>query len=204
MFLTYSLGYAQELNKKMQIHICKQLDTLLVMDQKYRSMIMYGELNKHKIDSIEKLPKDTFWEHVKQAREGEIGISKKAKDSLLVLQNSLDTLVMNKLEAIILKYGYPSYNRTRFLNTNIFVLHLIGELNFKRFYPLFNIELAKGNMPPEDYAMWYDRNQLGLNKKQLYGEYNSACPCVEDLDVTNIARLKIGLRPLRKNTCYEK
>ena len=61
-----------------------------------------------------------------------------------------------------------------------------------------------GRMPPLDYAKWYDRYLLQTcGKKRLYGEYAqiNKFPCVEDINLTNEARKKIGLKPIKKSVC---
>lgn len=80
-------------------------------------------------------------------------------------------------------------------------LHLISTTNYEKLFSLYQFELLKGNMPPNEFAAAYDRHQFLLGKHQLYGEYDSFHPCFDNIDMTNIERQKIGLQPLRTNNC---
>jgi hypothetical protein len=84
---------------------------------------------------------------------------------------------------------------------SILTIHLIENSIFDKLFPFYQRELLIGNMPPEDYAAVYDRHQLSNGKHQLYGEYDSIFPCVDNIEVTNLERKKIGLSPLRINNC---
>ena len=76
----------------------------------------------------------------------------------------------------------------------------MSEKDFELLNPIFLNEIKKENMPGEIYARWFDRILYVKGERQLYGEYLSNRPCVENLKKTNIARKKIGLKRLRKKT----
>ena len=199
--LIFSNVHGQKLSKKTKRYLKLEMDSISVTDQKYRWELMFKELNKAKLDSLKKLPKTNFWEHVTKAMKNEIVFSKSVNDSLWKLQNHLDSINANKFYLILQKYGYPSYNRIQSYTASSLSLHLMGEYNFNRFLEVFKKEVEKKNMPANEYAKWYDRNQLVQKKKQLYGEYNSLFPCVENINITNLERAKIGLHILRENKC---
>ena len=54
-------------------------------------------------------------------------------------------------------------------------------------------------MPGKIYAAWYDRILYTKGNAQLYGEYITKYPSVENLEKTNSERKKISLKKLRKN-----
>ncbi len=199
--LSVEIIYGQKLDKISRRAVKQELDSISVSDQKYRWELMLGELNVRKLDSLKKIPKSAFWNRVQKVGRHEIGFSKFTSDSLWILQKHLDSINVERFTALIIKYGYPSYKRTGSYTSATISLHLMGENNFIKFLPIFKSELEKGNMPAGEYAQWYDRNQLIQNKKQLYGEYDVINPCVENLELTNIERKKIGLNQLNNNNC---
>jgi hypothetical protein len=170
-------------------------------DQKYRWQIMFGELDEKKIDSLKKLKLDAKLEHIHRALSYQIGFSKQVRDSLFDLQNIIDYQNKEQFIAIIKQFGYPSKKRVKSQSSSYLILHFTQPEDFDYFFPIFTSELLKGNMPPKEFASWYDRCQLFMHKKKLYGEYDNRYPCVEDLNKTNQARKNIGLKPIRKNKC---
>ena len=197
----FTIVYGQKLDKSTRILLKSKMDSISVDDQKYRLQLMLGELDKHKLDSLNKLPFNSFWDRVNKVGRKEVGFSRQISDSLWNIQNRLDSLNAIKFIEIINKYGYPSYKRTKSYTSSTISLHLIGKLYFDRLLPLFTSEQQKGNMPSDEFARWFDRNNLVSGKKQLFGEYNSKYPCVDNIIETNSERKKIGLKPLKKNNC---
>ena len=201
LFSFFTIVYGQKLDKSTRILLKSKMDSISVDDQKYRLQLMLGELDKHKLDSLNKLPFNSFWDRVNKVGRKEVGFSRQISDSLWNIQNRLDSLNAIKFIEIINKYGYPSYKRTKSYTSSTISLHLIGKLYFDRLLPLFTSEQQKGNMPSDEFARWFDRNNLVSGKKQLFGEYNSKYPCVDNIIETNSERKKIGLKPLKKNNC---
>jgi hypothetical protein len=179
------------------------MDSLVIIDQKFRGMIQYGTFDQKKIDSLQKLKGPEWASYVKKVNEGEIGFGNQIRDSLTHLQNKLDSIVRKSFIETIKIYGYPSFKRTKSYDTFVITLHLMGDNDMELFKPLFLAEVKRGNMPAEEYAAWFDRNNLIHGKMQLYGEYNKEFPCLEDLATSNQERRAIGLKPLRKNKCHE-
>ena len=70
--------------------------------------------------------------------------------------------------------------------------------------PVLRAEVLAGRMPPEPYAMIFDRKRQHEGEPQLYGTalaFDPATrtvlpPAVVDIDETNAARAEIGLEPL--------
>lgn len=201
IFLAPFLIYGQKLTKFQRDSLKSALGQMEKDDQKYRWQLMLGELDSLKLDSLKKLPRDIMWERIDNAMSYKIGFGKSVSDSLSKLQNILDSLNYLKFVKIINKYGYPSYKRTGSSAGGLLTIHTVGRKEFEDLLPTFQRELYNGNMPAIEFAAWYDRCQLFMNKKQLYGEYDRQYPCMDDLEMTNIERKKIGLKTLKKNKC---
>ena len=160
-----------------------------------------GTINTAKVDSIKKLPFSQFGKIQAEVMKQNGVLSKKTIDSLWAMQKSFDSINTESIICIIEKYGYPSSIRIGSMAMSTITLHLIDKVNFEKLYPFYQSELLKGNMPPHEFAAAYDRHQLLLGKHQLYGEYDTFNPCVDNIEVTNVERQKIGLQSLSNNNC---
>jgi hypothetical protein len=195
------LSFGQKPTKHQLDSIKLVLDKMDEDDQKYRWQLMLGELDPNKIDSLKNLPSDRMLDRINNAMRYKIGFGKVIADSLLTLQNEIDSINRLRFIEIVLKFGYPSFKRTGSSASGIITIHLVSESDFNNFLTLFKSELLKGNMPATEFAAWYDRCQIFMNRKQFYGEYDQEYPCVADLNVTNNERKKIGLKRLKNNNC---
>ena len=191
----------QKLTKFQRDSVKLVLDKMGEEDQKYRGQLMLGELDSHKLDSLKNLPNDKLRDRINNAMSHKIGFGKVVADSIWRLQNEIDSINRLKFIEIVLKYGYPSFQRTRSSASGYITIHLVGEEDFCNLLTIFKSELLKGNMPATVYAAWYDRCQIFMNSKQFFGEYDQNYPCVADLIVTNNERKKIGLKRLKNNNC---
>lgn len=191
----------------------QKMDSIFERDQRYRKLTASELLeNERYMDSLEEaLPPAEFAKTVMKLANN---VSEKSADSLMKLQKPLDKLNQGKFLQIMKEYGYPNANlfyqdsdstgKIQYVaQLTGYILHLLGDENFNNLKPLFFKEVKNGKMPANHYAVWYDRNLYVMGKKQFYGEYNSAFPCVEDLTVTNNARKEIGLEPLKNNNCMD-
>ena len=197
LFLANIQSFAQKLSKNEKDSLKIVLDEMGEQDKKHRWELTYGTNVQSEIDSINKLPiedrRKIFREHHKN--------NKQQIDSLWKIQEKIDLENRDKLLEIIKIHGFPSPKRTKSNTTNYILLHFLSEEDFELLNPIFLDEIKKGNMPGEIYASWFDRILYVKGELQLYGEYLSNRPCVENLEKTNIARKKIGLKRLRKNKC---
>lgn len=200
IFLT-TLSFGQKLTKSQKDSIKLVMIKIGEDDQKYRWQMMLGELDPQKLDSLKKLPLDLRIERINRAMQGQVGFNNATRDSISKLQKRLDSENELKFIEIVMKYGYPSFKRVGSTTASYLILHLTGEIEFEKYLAIFRQQLVIGNMPPTDYASWYDRCQVIMQKKQLYGEYNRQFPCVENIDSTNIERKKIGLKKIKTNKC---
>ncbi len=120
-------------------------------------------------------------------------------DSLWVLQSKNDSVNKYLLLSIIKDYGYPSGERTGSDLTKVLTLHYTLEGDYTLLRTIFNKELKKGNMPPDEYARWVDRCMINMKKPNVYGVYGKKSFCGEELEQVNRKRKEIGLTPLEKD-----
>lgn len=203
LLVIVSKSFGQKLPKNTRDSIKVELAQILEDDQRYRWQLMLGELDSTKLDSLKSLPDEIRWQRINRAISYKVGFGKVVADSLWQLQNNLDSLNKEKFIEIVKLHGYPSYKRTKAVGAGTILIHMVDSADFYKLLPLLSLELKKGNMPAYEYASWYDRCQLNLKRKQLYGAYDSQYPCVENLEDTNNERKKIGLKRLKVNNCRE-
>ena len=119
-------------------------------------------------------------------------------DSLWKLQNNLDSINKNEFISIIHKYGYPSAKRINSGDYSlVIILHFTNPEDFNQFSPIFYSELKKGNMPPIEYAYWYDRCQKNKGLPIYFGQYTNEKFYGEQQNIYNIHRKEMGLEPLK-------
>lgn len=190
-------SFAQKLSRHEKDSLKIVLDIMGDQDQKCRWELMYGTNIQSEIDSINRLSIEDKKRIVREHQKN----NKQQIDSLWKIQEKIDLENRDKLIEIIKIHGFPSPKRTKSNTTKYILLHFLSEEDFELLNPIFLDEIKKGNMPGEIYASWFDRILHVKGELQLYGEYLSNRPCVENLEKTNIARKKIGLKRLRKNKC---
>jgi hypothetical protein len=190
-------SFAQKLSRNEKDSLKIVLDIMGEQDQKHRWEIMYGTNIQSEIDSINSLSIEDKKRIVREHNKN----NKQQIDSLWKIQEKIDLENRDKLIEIIKIHGFPSPKRTKSNTTDYILLHFLSEEDFELLNPIFLDEIKKGNMPGEIYASWFDRILYVKGELQLYGEYLSNRPCVENLEKTNMARKKIGLKRLRKNKC---
>ena len=189
--------FAQKLSRNEKDSLKIVLDEMGEQDQKQRWELMYGTNIQAEIDSINRLSIEDKKRIVREHNKN----NKQQIDSLWQIQEKIDLENRDKLIEIINTYGFPSPKRTKSNEISTMLLHFLSEKDFELLNPIFLNEIKKGNMPGRIYASWFDRILYVKGELQLYGEYLSNRPCVENLEKTNIARKRIGLKRLRKNNC---
>jgi hypothetical protein len=197
LFLANIQSFAQKLSKNEKDSLKTVLDEMGEQDKKHRWELTYGTNVQSEIDSINKLPIEDRRKIIREHHKN----NKQQIDSLRKIQKKIDLENRDKLIEIINTYGFPSPKRTKSHGISTMLLHFLSEKDFELLNPIFLNEIKKGNMPGEIYASGFDRILYVKGELQLYGEYLSNRPCLENLEKTNIARKKIGLRRLRKNNC---
>ena len=196
--------FSQETPPKLSKHekdsLHNEIETMLANDQKYRWMIMYGELDGQKLEAFKKMDEAAKWQRMTDVQKDKIGISKTQKDSLWQLQSQIDSVNFLKLSGIITKYGFPHKYVEEYKATSI-LLHADPQLMTDNFFRMLIAEVKFGNLSPIGYAGVYDRVQLDRKLPELYyvsNYYDSTTGTSKpkpplDLDKTNKAREEIGL-----------
>lgn len=117
-------------------------------------------------------------------------------DSIMHLQNELDTLNYLRFKAMVQTYGYPSVKRVGGGNPIILMLHFTYKSHFDDCLMLFQKELQNGNLSNVDYAIWYDRCQINQQLPTYFGEYGKKNWTSDQKKIINVHRAEINLPPL--------
>lgn len=125
--------------------------------------------------------------------------SKFDNDSIWRLQSIRDSINKQKFIELTTKYGYPTFDRVGFARSLVLILHYTLENDFLELKDLFKTELDKGNMPPKEYAWWFDRCQRNMGLPIYFGQYTNDKFCGEQLNIYNEHRKEIGLEGLQPN-----
>ena len=125
--------------------------------------------------------------------------SKFDNDSIWRLQTINDSINKQKFIELTTKYGYPTFDRVGFARSLVLILHFTLENDFLELKDLFKSELDKGNMPPKEYAWWFDRCQRNMGLPIYFGQYTNDKFCAEQLNIYNDRRNEIKLEALEPN-----
>ncbi|MFI5195454.1 MAG: hypothetical protein ACHQD8_00055 [Chitinophagales bacterium] len=205
MFQAY--GQNQEhipLTKHLKDSLRKEVETMLVNDQKYRWMLMFGELDEKKLAEMRKLPEGDQWKRMKQVQDNKVGISEHQKDSLWQLQGAIDSVNFIKMSGIVRRYGFPKKYVEVYKASAIF-LHSPVQFLTDDFFKVLMQEVKNNNMPGLEYATIYDKAQLNNKLPELYYVCEHYDPTTKtshirqpkDLEATNRAREEIGLKKIK-------
>jgi hypothetical protein len=193
--------------------IVKKLENMYNDYQEYRLQILYGTTDKNEIIKYSE-SKDVNRRIHDVIANGK-GLDKKIIDSFNNLIKTIDSINFIKIITIYEKYGYlneeiigekkiiTNLGRQLYAKDifHIFILEYTSKNEFLILYSILKRELEKKNIERIEFAEWYDKSMLMQNKKQLYGIFIANFPCVENLEITNQEREKIGLKKLTKNNC---
>lgn len=119
-------------------------------------------------------------------------------DSIWKLQSISDSINKSSFIQLTEKYGFPSLERIGNQSAVLLLLHFTLKPDFEELLPLFEKELKKGNMPPFEFAVWFDRCQVNMELPNKYGVYGKKEFCQPELDHINASRIEIGLGKLRE------
>lgn len=193
-----------QLTDSIKRALITELNEMKANDQKNRSYISLGTFNENLIDSVNKLSiKDLI--SFKQSYRSEI--SKAQEDSLWSIQNKIDLNNTNRLYDIIKQYGWV--NKTMLdsvVDPMIFLFHTPME-TIDKMQALLLEEVNAKRLEPIKYATYVDNmRKKAYGKNQLYGtgdEFDPKTnkivpPFIEDVENTNLERIKIGLAKLKK------
>jgi hypothetical protein len=201
--IVIGLTYGQDLKSADKELLKTEIQRMLKDDQKYRLLISYGTLSQRTVDSIGNLTND---EQMKFAMSNKKKLNKNISDSLWTMQNKIDMDNIIALENIVLKYGWPSDKR---LGDKVSVEGLLFHtptIKIASMESLLLKEVKEKRMDPKQYGMFVDNMRLKHGKRQLYGtniEFSRELmkeipPIVDNIEITNKARIEIGLEILKE------
>jgi hypothetical protein len=138
----------------------KELDSLFVVDQQYRKIIMAKDLGG-KGDSLSRamnVPREQLFNHLNQ----EMG--------------RVDAINLQRIEQIIGQYGYPGKTLVG-EPTNVAAFYIIQHSpKIKQYFPLIEAAARKGELPFHEYAKMQDRLLMQEGKEQIYGTQGRGYP----------------------------
>lgn len=139
---------------KINPHLKKQLDSVMLLDQKYRGTLMLL-MNPQKADSV--------------AKRLNFAGARQATSHYAVLQEKLDSLNVIFIEDVFKKYGYPGKTLvdTPANETAWYVIQHSRKID--QYMPLMKAAAEKGELPFKLYAMMLDRQLMNQGKEQVYG-----------------------------------
>ena len=140
---------AQNFNASLK----KELDSIYVLDQKYRELISIAQQAK-KADSLSKIyhiPKENLSDH------------------FWTLQSGIDESNMKRIETIVRQYGYPGTSLVGSpANEAVFYVIQHSE-KIDQYLPLVEKAAQEKQLPFKLFAMMQDRSLMQNEKEQIYG-----------------------------------
>ena len=142
-------GMAQSINVQLK----KELDSIYVLDQKYRELISIAQQPK-KADSLAKV----------------YNVSKEdLSNHLWTFQSDVDESNIKRIEAIVKQYGYPGESLVGSpANEAVFYVIQHSE-KIDQYLPLVQKAAQEKQLPFKLFAMMQDRSLMQNEKEQIYG-----------------------------------
>ncbi|WP_199139470.1 DUF6624 domain-containing protein [Pedobacter sp. ASV12] len=149
-----AVNFAVVAQKRLNVELKKQLDTILQQDQGIREFID-TETSEQRKDQLAQL----------------FGMSKEQlRQKVWTLMAKIDSANFKKVERIISKYGYPGKSLVgEPANTAVFYVIQHSPSQIPKFYPLIEKAGKEGELPFEYVAMMLDRKLTNEGKLQIYG-----------------------------------
>lgn len=126
------------------------------------------------------------------------------------VHRAIDTLSFNKIIKFIKENGYPNrlllgdenhrHERVNSAAMAVFLHNPHRIVNEKEHFDLLLNEVKKGNLTSEYLATildkyYWTKSKNKINRRVLYGSQFGK-PCIQTKEITNKARIEIGLKPL--------
>ena len=148
LFISFAT-LAQNINKQLK----KELDSIYVLDQKYRELMSIAQQPK-KADSLSKV----------------YNVAKENLSShLWTLQSDVDESNMTRIEAIVKQYGYPGESLVGSpANEAVFYVIQHSE-KIDQYLSLVEKAAQEKQLPFKLFAMMQDRSLMQNEKEQIYG-----------------------------------
>ena len=139
---------------KFNPHLKKQLDSVMILDQKYRDTLTFL-MNPQKVDSTLKSL------HFKSPGD--------ATNHYWRLQIHLDSLNVVFIESIFKKYGYPGKTLVDTPANETAWYVILHSPKIDLYMPLMKKAAEENELPFRLYAMMLDRQLMNEGKEQIYG-----------------------------------
>lgn len=145
---------------KINVVLKKQLDSVMILDQKYRDTLTIL-MNPQKVDSVSK--------NLSFAPG-------QAMNHYWALQNRLDSLNVIFIEGVFKKYGYPGKTLVD-TPANESAWYIIQHSKkIHQYLPMMKKSAYNNELPFHLYAMMLDRDLMYNGKEQVYGSQGSCLP----------------------------
>jgi hypothetical protein len=150
LLLTGTTAFGQH---KINLVLKKQLDSVMVLDQKYRDTLSMF-MNPAQSDSLAKKLSLKTWQ---------------AMNRYTALQGRLDSLNVIFIEDVFKKYGYPGKTLvdTPANESAWYIIQHSQKIN--QYIPMMKKAAESGELPFHLYAMMLDRELMYAGKEQVYG-----------------------------------
>jgi hypothetical protein len=136
----------------LQTELVRELDSMLRMDRKYRTLLILQRGGK----------RDSLSRHFNVKQED-------LENYLWKLQKEVDNSNLNRVEAIIQEYGYPGMSMVG-APTNEAVFYIIQHSpKIEQYLPLIKKAAEEFELSFSLYAMMLDRSLVQKDQEQLYG-----------------------------------
>ncbi len=193
------------LTKYIKDSLALVINKLYLDDQKYRWIVMLGEENPYKLDSLKDLNQQDLNKRIIAAMENKAGLLQEKKDSIWRKQLIIDTTNTILLKNIINKYGYPDFYKEP-IEISTILLHSPYLFLDSAFFEKLKRGGVSKKIGAYDYALIYDKICLKKGNPERYfviEHYDSITNQTHiqkpiDLELTNKARKEIGLKKLQR------
>ncbi len=143
---------------KLNVALKKELDSLFVLDQKYREVMMMKDMG---------VKGDSLARALNVPRAG-------LNDYLWKVQSRIDSFNLERIEKIIGQYGYPGKTLVG-TPTNEAAFYIIQHSpKIKQYISIIKAAAQKGELTFKEYAKMHDRFLVREGKEQLYGTQGHA------------------------------
>lgn len=157
LVVIYSAAFGQH---KINVVLKKQLDSVMVLDQKYRDTLSLL-MDPHKADSVAK---------ALSYKPGQ------AVNHYWALQNRLDSLNVLFIEGVFTQYGYPGKTLVDTPANEAAWYVIQHSKKIDQYLPMMKKAAETGELPFQLYAKMLDRQLMYQGKEQIYGTQGMCRP----------------------------
>lgn len=166
LFLLF-MGYTAVGQQKLNLPLKKQLDSAMVLDQKYREILTLLMDPKQRDSAAKRLSLTV----------------EQANAHYWKLQNKADSANVVFVEAVFKKYGYPGKSLVG-EPTNEAAWYIIQHSSkINQYMPLIKAAAEKQELPFNLYAKMLDRQLMDEGKEQIYGTQAVCRPLKNGKDI---------------------